>query len=483
MSRWTDTFTNHPFQNSWKALKEGVSESRVNDETVITDVAELGRLKRVISYIDGLIRSLDPELVPSSVWNNFEPQASACAQQVSAFNSDKNIAHIKLANEHADNLLTYVRPYMVVTGRQAKNLRDSAAEYIKVLDEYLKSFHERVEAIKSHSQKTANEIDEFRRSAEAGKISIEAAVVDVLGRGDEAGKLGEIASVYSKAKEKYDSIVDFYNETLATDGDVESTEQEIKRLLDEARASAASTRDAINKSSSTIESLNNFHGKIFGTTTHDGAHTAGLDDEIRIQKESLSEFEKVQSTKYQALVRQIEDLLPGATSAGLASAYGQMRASFDVPLKRANRLFYVAIALIVTISLVTTVGKVWFWGVEFFQSADLATMSRNLLSKIPIIGPLVWLAYYASKRRSECQRLQQEYAHKEALAKSYDSYKKQIQDLGGERAELLEALITKAVEAIAHNASATLDGKHGDKIPLQTIVDKLIEKIPGSNTA
>jgi hypothetical protein len=72
--------------------------------------------------------------------------------------------------------------------------------------------------------------------------------------------------------------------------------------------------------------------------------------------------------------------------------------------------------------------------------------------------------------------LQQEYAHKEAFAKSYESYKKQLESLPGSDTEPLQKeLIAKAIDAIAFNASSTLDGKHRDKMPLEQAIDVLTD--------
>jgi hypothetical protein len=59
-----------------------------------------------------------------------------------------------------------------------------------------------------------------------------------------------------------------------------------------------------------------------------------------------------------------------------------------------------------------------------------------ILNKLPIYLPVVWLAYYSSKRRGEAQRLKQEYAHKESLAKSYMGYKDQLEELDDENGEM-----------------------------------------------
>lgn len=479
MSRWTERFKAHQFHKSWQQIKDNLHEARVNDETVATDVAELGRLKRVISYIDGMLKSLDPELVPLTVWDNFESQANVCLQQITAFNTSRSIGHVQAANEHADNLLTYVRPYMVVTGRQAKNLRDAAAEYIKVLDEYVQSFRSKVVSVRDEVAGIRDSISATSVEIDQTRDSLKTVVVEVLGDGaGTTGDIGEFKKSYDDFKNKYSDIVDYYNETLVADGENDSTKQSISKAAAAVKQDAESARESLQKNKALIDELTVFYGKIFGMPSEDGKRVGGLEEELRLQKNALAEFEGEQKLKYTALNQQIEDLLPGAASAGLASAYGEMRTSFDQPLKNASRLFYAAIAAIVVVSVVTMIDKVWFWGISFAPLGDLSFVARNFLHKLPIIGPLVWLAYYASRRRSECQRLQQEYAHKEALAKSYESYKKQISDLGGDRAVMLETLISRAVEAIAYNASGTLDGRHGDSPPFQAVIDKLLNKVP-----
>jgi hypothetical protein len=100
----------------------------------------------------------------------------------------------------------------------------------------------------------------------------------------------------------------------------------------------------------------------------------------------------------------------------------------------------------------------------------------NLIYKLPILLPLLWLAIFASKRRSEDRRLQQEYAHKEALAKSYQSFKMQIETLQSQDDVLMKELLQNAIRAIAFNASTTLDGKHGDRVPVLEALDTLVNK-------
>ena len=68
-------------------------------------------------------------------------------------------------------------------------------------------------------------------------------------------------------------------------------------------------------------------------------------------------------------------------------------------------------------------------------------------------------------------RLQQEYAHKAAIAESYVSFKEQIDKIKTQSSEdyasLTKQLLETAISAIAFNASSTLDKKHSGKLPIQ----------------
>lgn len=195
-----------------------------------------------------------------------------------------------------------------------------------------------------------------------------------------------------------------------------------------------------------------------------------MEQELDKRIEQLGKLEDDQKQKYQALISKIESLLPGATSAGLARAYQELRRSFAQPIKRNTLLFYWAVGLMPVVALVTSIQdfQISPFKLTFVDYSNFEAILRTMFLKVPFIAPLVWLAIFASTRRSQYERLKQEYAHKEALAKSYESYKKQLDALLAAHAEPLQReLISKAIEAIAFNASSTLDGRHHEKMPLE----------------
>lgn len=140
MSRWIDQFNTHPFQATWLNLKDIADNLKIDDETVTTSVKELARLRKTIAYIDGMINSIDPELVPIGTWDNFNTQANVCYQEMQNFISNRNIGHIQNANSNIDNLFTYVRPYMVIDGNMGNILQDSIKHYATTINDYINSF-------------------------------------------------------------------------------------------------------------------------------------------------------------------------------------------------------------------------------------------------------------------------------------------------------------------------------------------------------
>lgn len=487
MSRWIDNFSNHTFNATWEDLKTQLEKSEV-DETIISNVEELARLKKVIAFVDNALNNMEPELVPLSFLGDLNNQISECRNQISNFNSNKDMGYITNANAYADNLLSYVRPYLLTSGTLKKSLLGAIQSYTNEIDKHLNKITD-TEAEYKKVQKFREEIEEY---------------YNLLFVNDEKESIEERIDIFlNYAEEQYKEINKFFNETLVDEGHVSTKTQIIEAKKDILRDAKEANEKLVDVSSK-IEKLDKFYIKIFGTETEDGKITGGLKQEIeqrisdlenfKIEQEriyneemasrlkALKKYEQDQQVNNKNLYEQIESLLPGATSAGLAKAYQDMKESFNKPIMYWNIAFIsiVSIMFISTFISFIDIGIVkdnvttWF---AFKQMGDFESTLNSLLFKLPLYAPLIWLAIYASKRRSENQRLQQEYAHKEALAKSYVSYKMQIDELKQEDKKLLEKLLDSSINTVAHNASESLDKKHGDSTPVQETIKMFVEQV------
>lgn len=488
MSRWIDSFSNHAFNTTWKDLKVQLEQSEV-DETITASVEELARLKKVIAFVDNALDNIEPELATLTFLDNFNTQAVECRNQINSYNSNKNIGHITNANNNVDNLLSYIRPYLLSSDVIKKSLLGAIRAYISEIDKHLGKI--------TDTEAEYKKVKSFREE-------IEEYYDELLTSDDENKSIQEqIATLLKSVEEKYDAINKFHDETLV-DGTNESTQTVITEAKKDILRDVKEANEKLVDISAKIEKLDKFYIKIFGIEDKDGKVTGGLEKELEQRIKDLEKFKTEQEKTYNEemtsrlvalkkyeqeqqannknLFEQIESLLPGATSAGLAKAYQDMKASFEDPIENWNKIFVgsIVIMFIATFLSFIDIGVLRdaTWTLfAFKQMGDYTSTLNSLLFKLPLYAPLIWLAIFASKRRSENQRLQQEYAHKEALAKSYVSYKMQIDELKQEDKKLLEKLLDSSINTLAYNASESLDKKHGDSTPIHETIKMFVEQV------
>lgn len=474
MSRWTTQAGTPSLIEAWDLLKAGLSQAAVDDKTVVTSVEELARLKKVAAYLRSIYDSIEPDFVPLVTWTQVEEQLRACTGQVVAYNASRSISNIVQANAHADALLGLIRPFMLTRDRAARALRAAVEEYQTVLTDQVRQQVEFFESARGQAAMHVDAVAKAEAAAVAGRNDILQASKAIHGseKEGEPGYLGGIKKAAEQIEKIREEAATYHDELIV--GDEESPS--IKVIVREAASGARKSRDEVvalrDAFSKQLDELRALHARVFGTADADGKAVGGLKDELEAHKARLEQQEKNESARIKALGDEIESLLPGAASASLATAYREMSQSFDEPIRRADSLFRVSIALLFLTSLALSIHQIGWLYVHFQPwPQGLDGLFATLIPKLPFYVPLVWLAYFASARRSEAQRLKQEYAHKQALTSSYQSFKKQIAALEETDEALLRDLMRKAIETVSRNASETLDKRHGDRHPMHEALD------------
>jgi hypothetical protein len=477
MSRWIESFNNHAFQATWKQILDISNDIVVDDNTVTTSVEEVARFNKVVVFINELLTACYPELIPSSTWDNFQSQSNACIQQVNTYQSNRNIAHITKANANLDNLLTYIRPYQIVAGKAAKSASASFVAYTKTINRNLSSFQE-------EANKVLTEINEFKERAssdaedsDVANTRIKELEKNYFDDSEEESLTSRISQLETTLEENYEKIQDYKTKLIDGDSFTDSISSEIESAFESADSNSQTITTLLSEVKSKLSDFKSFHTVVFGEKNEEGDFDGGLKSEISAREKHLEQFKKQQEVKYKTLNDEIESLLPGATSAGLASAYHDLKVSFDTPIKSYSKLFYGSISFLMLVAFISITQELGWFYIKFVDVTDLTKLFSNVLYKLPLIIPVLWLTLFASKRRSETLRLQQEYAHKEALAKSYQNFKIQIEALEQSDPELMKKLLSSAIDAVSKNASDTLDKKHGDKTPVHEGVDGLISSM------
>ena len=483
MSRWVTKFESHIFHKSFLKLLEILNKIDISEITDNNALMEISRLKKVLEYMEKYIKLIEPDINILNIDSHLTQMNSYFTNtynELNNFITNHNISYLHNANSHIDNALSSLHQLHTILPKvSGQGIFAMLKKYNETIDEALNEIDLASSIVKS------NEIAKLKEKLLDGEDSISS----------------KIEMMLNDMEEKHSELVNFYEELFTGINDEYSKKEEIEKSKEEIEEKLVEVKETIDEKVTEIENkllntsnkitkLDEFYIQIFGELNEEDERIGGLKKELEQRINTLDSFESEQQKKHNKILEnkledirvyekeqqlhsknlfeQIESLLPSATSAGLAKAYADERDNFKNPIRLWNIVFVTSLLVISFLSYQSMV-----------DIENIKDLSKSLLHTLPITAPLIWLALYASKRRSENQRLEQEYAHKEALAKSYSSYKQQIMDLKQEDQVLLTKLLDSAIDTISDNASKTLDKKHGDKTPVQNLMKEGFDELKG----
>lgn len=164
------------------------------------------------------------------------------------------------------------------------------------------------------------------------------------------------------------------------------------------------------------------------TAEESAALTKALADKSAVVETRITAYEKRLAeldAQCAAQLKTIEDLLPAATTTGLAHAFNERRKTFLKPHDRWQWLFVGSVLAIV----VVTISGLW----HVYHAATVPTygeLGRLWLARLPVAGALIWLALHASRESALAKRLEEDYGFKAAVASCFEGFKKQMSEVG-----------------------------------------------------
>jgi hypothetical protein len=270
---------------------------------------------------------------------------------------------------------------------------------------------------------------------------------------------------------------------------------ESSKLAAQATSDTESARENTQKSSTEAMALTATISEEHKTTSQRVEETQALlvlaqTAEANLQKvlEHLSKSDEIATgheqrvdalkSELQILIARTEGLLPGATSAGLASSFNKQRSRFVGTQKQWLWTFIVCIGALVLLafpSFLSAIGVSWF-----SHSTDESWNGawRNLTLRLPIVLPVVWLAIYAGRNYMMSLRIEEDYAYKEAISTAFEGYKREMEKIAagdGENPTPITILCTNILRAIAERPGRIYEGKQQD-INLLAEIQGLAEK-------
>jgi hypothetical protein len=188
-------------------------------------------------------------------------------------------------------------------------------------------------------------------------------------------------------------------------------------------------------------------------------------------KESLSEHERTFALLEKESLQQsklIGDLLPKATSSGLASAFASRRKQLELIKWVWMAAFVASLALLVILGADAT---------DDIRGLSSTDVILYLLRRLPIAGPLIWLAWFSAIQYGNSLRVQEDYAFKEATSKAFAGYRDHMTHLASidleEGNTAMTLMAQKTIEILAGEPLRIFGKTHKDASPATSVVDQV----------
>lgn len=479
MSRWIKSFESHKFNEHWEELQNIIENLHFNDETDASEVQELARFKKIAKYIDALLKSIDIELIPEEVWGNSEPNAKDCLGKINKYEETKDLSYLANANDCLDKILSSIIPYQAYTSEVGSASAAAFRKYARTVESSLESFTGKTNESLTKLNKIIKEAESNASDTNTSYEKIKELETYCFNDDENNESLRtKLRNIKEELEEYHSQIHRYHSEIFEGDRNKESIKNEIEKALRDSKEQADTISELLGETKEETSDYKKYHAMVFGTKNKEGDYEGGLRGEIENRKQNLEEFKNKQEEIHNTLKKEIEGLLPGATSAGLASAYHELKESFNKPIKQFTCIFYISLAILISIAVFPFIDSA---NSDSINTGNISAFISNIIYKLPLILPALWLAIFATKRRNEANRLQQEYAHKEALAKSYQNFKNQIKELE-KPDELMEKLLSATIDAVSYNASITLDKKYEESTPVNDTLKEITSQVINNKT-
>lgn len=423
------------FKNNFLNFKEQVDKYDISNETDENLIIEFAKSKETIEYIVKFLDLLNPNQLPLDFFPASYLSFNASLNFANLFNRNDNNSLINVLNFYLKQIALYSNIY-IPKNQISSTISEMVCAYEKEISKSLerinlKQFEDNSKLISDYKHKLLDSEDNIK---------------DTI-------------------KDSQDTITQWYNKIKELNDEIFVNENNIKTQIEIGKSELEDFR---NKK----EELDEFYINIFGEVDENDKKIKGLKEEFNERVKEFDDFKEEKTKEIENLLEEAKKLLDISTNASLASAFQKAKEGFESSIIVWNVVFILSIVFF---------GIFAFCGINeaksFLASGDYNKALIALFGNLLIYIPLSWLAIFASRRRNENKKLQEEYRYKETIAKSYMGYKEQIE----ERDNLENELIHNLLDMLKDNPNNKFANNHNNEnIPIFEFIDK-ISKMPSDN--
>ena len=176
-----------------------------------------------------------------------------------------------------------------------------------------------------------------------------------------------------------------------------------------------------------------------------------LENNKLAQEKLFQEFENYRQQAF--------DILGDTNRAGMAGSFTTRKTELKKSIDLWSRVFVGALVCLILVAI-------------FIVSPSLSAQHwDDLLFRIPLAAPIIWLGWFAAKQYGYAIRLSEDYAYKAASAMAFEGFKRESIDEGKD----MHALLLKtAINNFGENPIRIYDGKGNHASPAHEFFDQVM---------
>jgi len=296
---------------------------------------------------------------------------------------------------------------------------------------------ESVKASENDAQGFAKQLKDMAVDAKTEYAKIAAAIPNFASAATEVATKQAAVSTHAQqiddAQQRATNIRAELDGILVTVRKAQADVDSLKQSAEASKASASQAETDVLNIKTTAGTNAEAVAAALSAATSASAKTKALADKADTVEKRINDYEaKLKDLNAQCAMQleAIKALLPGATSAGLASAFDQRRQTFLNPSKRWQGIFVGSVIFLALIALASLI--------EVYRQPQPIKFAELLVlwaSRVPFAAALVWLAMHASREAALAKRLEEDYGFKASVASSFQGFQEQMKIVGGSAAD------------------------------------------------
>lgn len=244
MNRWEEKYKNHAVHQTIKQINEWLDVDL--DDLEEDDIREIRRCRKVFDMLSKSLDALDVEIIPFNQLDalNQQLRSQKIWNQISGFSSNRNVAHIKNANEQLDQVITFLTWLVPYTAKNEKN--ESQASLEATVDQTINGLVQKKKEVEDAYESLAKRVENLDSEKSELEATIEQRRLEV----DQ--QISQWQQQFSEAQEKRSSGYTEWKDKVETELRSKTAEI-VKETTEEVEDMGTSALGFLNKTKEAAE--------------------------------------------------------------------------------------------------------------------------------------------------------------------------------------------------------------------------------------